>query len=77
MNEGSGGSSLVSDHWFEKNETGGCWISRRFKICDDLEVLKHAKHDRADQSESRVCGENAQSADEKTCGHLKPSWGKL
>jgi hypothetical protein len=38
---------------------------------DDLEVLEHAKHDCADERDRRIRGKDAQSADERTRGHLK------
>jgi hypothetical protein len=38
---------------------------------DDLEVLEYAKHDCADERDRRIRGKDAQSADERTRGHLK------
>jgi hypothetical protein len=55
-----------------QNKTGGWWSSRRLLISDDLQVLEHAEHDRADKGESNIRGDDTKLADERTKGHRKP-----
>ena len=43
-----------------------------FLISDDLQVLEHAEHDRADKGESNIRGDDTKLADERTKGHRKP-----
>ena len=70
-----------------QNKTGGLLSSRRLLISDDLQVLEHAEHDRADNGECDIRGHHAQSPDEWTgedhlgnlpgsrrCPHQQPKW---